>query len=316
MMSISILSNCIKMSILLQSRGKMKAYELSQELGVTERQILKYKKALEEAGVMIDSQQGIYGGYTLLGSNLLGIKMDPKEIAILDMIKEQLIYNNDMNKDEFVYIVDKLKAIVNCKDNSKNYMDYFTVQSKCNFDLEKQKDLCNDIIFSYITKRKIKINYNSLTSGENSRIVHPYGMFNYKGDIYMVAYCENKQKFLDFKVCRISTHEVLEEKYKIDSAFSWEKYSENCMGIYKDGEFDLTLKIRYPFSIIIKEKIWVDNQEIIENEDKSIIFKAKMKGYSEIKSWVLSMGSNVEVIEPKQLRDDIINEIEKIKKLY
>ena len=41
-----------------------------------------------------------------------------------------------------------------------------------------------------------------------------------------------------------------------------------------------------------------------------------MKGYSEIKSWILSMGANVEVIKPEKLREDIICEIEKIKKLY
>lgn len=315
-MEISALNNSLKMAILLQSRGKMKVYELAQELCVTERQILKYKKALEEAGIMIDSQQGIYGGYTLLGSNLLGVKIDKTEIAILDMIKEQLIYNNDMNKDEFTDIVDKLKVIVNCKDISKNYMDYFTVQPKSNFDTENQKKLYNEIIYAYITKRKMKIYYKSLTSGKNSRIIHPYGMFNYKGDLYMVAYCENKKNFLDFKVCRIYSYEVLNEKYKIDRAFNWEDYSKNCVGIYKDGEFDVVFKVKYPFSIIIKEKIWVDNQQIIENEDNSIIFKARMKGYSEIKSWILSMGANVEVVEPQNLREDIILEIEKIKKLY
>lgn len=54
---------------------------------------------------MIDCQQGIYGGYTLMESNLLGVILDKKEIAISDMIKEQLVYNNDMNKDEFTDIV-------------------------------------------------------------------------------------------------------------------------------------------------------------------------------------------------------------------
>lgn len=316
MMEISALNNSLKMAILLQSRGKMKGYELAQELSVSERQILKYKNALEEAGIMIDSKQGANGGYTLLGSNLLNVKIDKHEIFILDMIKEQLIYNNDMNKDEFINIVDKLKVVVNSKDESKDYMDYFTVQPKSNFDIEKQKKVYNDIIYAYITKRKIKINYFSLTSGEKERIVHPYGMFNYKGDIYMVAYCENRQKFLDFKICRISTYEVLDEKYKVNPYFKWQDYNKNCMGIYKDGELDIVLKIKHPFSIIIKEKIWVDNQQIIENEDKSIIFKARMKGYSEIKSWILSMGANVEVIEPQNLRDDIISEIKKIKNLY
>ena len=74
-----------------------------------------YKNALEEAGIMIDSKSGLYGGYTLIGSNLLGVKIDKKEISTLEIIKEQLIYNNDMNKDEFINILDKLKVVVNSK---------------------------------------------------------------------------------------------------------------------------------------------------------------------------------------------------------
>ena len=315
MFKIGSVENSIKMAILLQGRGKMKAYELAQELGVSERQILKYKNYLEDAGILIDSRQGSYGGYSMVSNSLLGLKIDKKDIIGLDMIKEQLKYNNDINKKEFIEIVDKLKAVVNIKEDTNDYMDYFTIQPKSNLDYEKHKNLCSDIHFSYITKRKMNITYRSLTSGYSKRNVHPYGLFNYKGDIYMVAYCENKERFLDFKICRIDSYEVLESKYKIDKTFSWDEYSKNCVGIYKDGEYDIVLKIKNPFSIIIKEKIWVDNQEIIE-EENSIIFKATMKGYSEIKSWILSMGANVEVISPKNLRRDIMDEIEKIKKLY
>ena len=46
------------------------------------------------------------------------------------------------------------------------------------------------------------------------------------------------------------------------------------------------------------------------------MFKAKMRGYEEIKSWILSMGAYVEVVEPDRLRNDILLEIEKMKKIY
>lgn len=316
MIEISSVTNTIKMAILLQSRGKMKGSEIAQELGVTERQVLKYKNYLDDAGIWIESKPGVYGGYSIIGSNALGLNINEKDVTVLDMIKEQLIYNNDINKSEFIEIVDRLKAIVNSKQGSKNYMDYFTIQPKSNYDYQIQKKLYEEIIYSYITKRKINIRYQSLASGLKERIIHPYGLFNYKGDMYMVAYCENRKEFLDFKVCRIMDYEILECKYKIDSSFSWNEYSKNCMGIYKDEEIDIVLKIKNPFAVIIKEKIWVDNQEIIENDDGTIIFKATMKGYSEIKSWILSMGANVEVLAPNNLRDDIISEIEKIKNLY
>ncbi|MCR8743764.1 helix-turn-helix transcriptional regulator [Romboutsia lituseburensis] len=315
MIDISSIQNIIKMIILLQSRGKMKGFELAQELEVSERRILKYKKDLEAAGIWIESKPGAYGGYSIISNNLLGANIKEKDIIVLEMLKEQLLYNNDINKNEFIEIVDKLKSVVNSKNNLNNYMDYFTVQSKCNYDYKKQKELCDSIIYSYITKRKIQIDYYSLSSGLKNRVVHPYGMFTYKGDTYMVAYCESRKRFLDFKICRIESYEVLEEKYKFNDDFNWDEYSKNCVGIYKDGEIDLVLKINKPFSLIIEEKIWVDNQEIIQKE-KYIIFKARMNGYSEIKSWVLSMGSNATVLEPQKLKEDIKEEIKKIKNLY
>ncbi|EGT4083565.1 WYL domain-containing protein, partial [Clostridioides difficile] len=148
------------------------------------------------------------------------------------------------------------------------------------------------------------------------RIVHPYGLFNYKSDTYMVAFCEKRFKFIDFKLCRIKDYKVLEEKYNVDKSFSWDEYSKNSIGIYKGEEINVVIKISHPFSTIIKEKVWVNNQQIIEYDDKSIMFKAKMRGYEEIKSWILSMGAYVEVVEPDRLRNDILSEIEKMKKIY
>lgn len=91
----------------------------------------------------------------------------------------------------------------------------------------------------------------------------------------------------------------------------------NNFGIYQDEEIELKLLIRYPMAQIVKEKVWVSNQIISESEEKdSILFKAKMKGKIEIKSWILSMGRDVEVLEPEFLRDEIKKELEGMMKNY
>ena len=294
----------------------MKCNELAEELEVTERQIQKYKADLEQAGIFITSKQGKYGGYELDRENRIdNIGLVPDDISILESINEQLKYSNDIYKNEFNEILTKVKAIKR-EDNNENNMDYFSIQPQCNYDYYEEKQKCNDIRFAYITKRKMKINYCSLNSGYSDRVIHPYGLYNYKSDRYMVAFCENRKKIIDFKVCRIKDYKILDENYNVDKSFNWKDYSKNSIGIYKDSEVKIILKVKFPFSVIIKEKVWVDNQEIVEHDDRSITFKANMRGYTEIKSWILSMGSNVEVIEPKNLREDIINEIENIKKLY
>lgn len=304
------------MMLLIQSRGKMKCSELAQELEVTERQIQKYKSDLEQGGIFITSKQGAYGGYELDRENsILNINLSSEDISVLEMLNEQLKYNNDIYKNEFENIVTKIKA-TSIENQNRLHIDYFSIQPQCNYNQGEEKQKCNDITIAYITRRKMQIKYYSINSGYSDRVIHPYGLYNYKSDKYMVAFCENRSKFIDFKVCRIKEHYLLDEKYEVDKSFNWKDYSKNSIGIYKDDEVHIILKVKHPFSIIIKEKLWVENQQILEHEDGSIIFKATMRGYTEIKSWILSMGANVEVIEPRKLREEIIREIENIKENY
>ena len=41
-----------------------------------------------------------------------------------------------------------------------------------------------------------------------------------------------------------------------------------------------------------------------------------MGGYTEIKGWVMGMGSLVEVIKPLKLKEEIINEAKKVLEIY
>lgn len=312
----SYIGNAIRMAILLRSRGRMKSSELAQELEVGERQIRRYRDDLEQAGIFINAKTGNYGGYELVSNDLIGLGLEDDEITVLEMLNEQLKYNNDLYSKEFEGIVDKLRAYKNQQVDTTAHMSYFTIQPKSNYDTEVEKKKYLDIHSAYLLHRKIKMKYYSLTSGLSERVIHPYGLFHYKGDLYLVAYCEKRKRFIDFKLCRIKAYEILEEKFEVDRTFSWKKYSENTIGIYKDEEIELELKVKHPFSVIISEKVWVENQEIQQFEDGSILFKAKIKGYSEIKSWITSMGSQVEVIAPEKLRLDVKREAEKMLALY
>jgi len=68
------------------------------------------------------------------------------------------------------------------------------------------------------------------------------------------------------------------------------------------------LKIDFPMSIKVSERIWVEDQEITFNEDNSIIFKAKMTGLDDLVNWVLGLGSSVEVIKPEELKQRVKDE--------
>lgn len=57
------------------------------------------------------------------------------------------------------------------------------------------------------------------------------------------------------------------------------------------------------------------NNWLVKDEEDYKIYKAKIFGEDFIK-WSLSKGDNIEILEPKEIRDKLINEIECLRKVY
>ena len=64
-------SMCIQMLELLNTGRVYKKSELAELLNTNPRNLIEYKKELEEAGYEIESIPGNYGGYRLLKSNVI-----------------------------------------------------------------------------------------------------------------------------------------------------------------------------------------------------------------------------------------------------
>ena len=66
----------------------------------------------------------------------------------------------------------------------------------------------------------------------------------------------------------------------------------------------------------IKERTWSKSQEIIDQEDGSIILSMETSGWWDVKRWVLSYGSEAKVLEPENLKKEIRDELETARELY
>lgn len=316
----SQISNALNMAILLKSRGLMKISQLAKELEVSERTIRTYKDDLEKAGFYIKSTAGPFGGYSLENDNLyLNLNINEADLEILELAKVQLssigfIYENHLN-----IILDKINVNFSQKQEGFNISEaqseyLVKVEQSESYEDERKKAL--HIRAAIIGKRKIYLKYFSMGSGLTERVVQPYAVFNYKGALYFVGYCEHRKEIRDFKLCRIKDYEVLEECYKLREDFSLKDYLDSSFGIFKDNTVALKLKIEKPMSYVVSEKRWGKTQKITWNDDESIIFQCELKGEEEIISWIMSMKSCVKVIEPLELKNKIKEEIEKMKNIY
>lgn len=307
----------LNMVMLLQNNGKMKIEEIARELEVSNRQVQEYKSELEQAGIFINSQSGKYGGYSIApGSRYLSIPVRDMDLSILDRVSDFLTKSNNMYSDEYKNSINRIKSNFKKREYIDEQVKYFYIYPGSSVNKEKEIKLCEQISDAYSMKKKIGIGYKSIKSGESERVLHPYGIYNYEGDTYLIAYCEKRKEVRDFKLCRISKLNIVDEKYKIDEKFDIHEYTKNSIGNFKGEELDIHLIIREPFSTIVSEKRWSSKQSIKELSDGSIDFKARMMGYEQIKSWILGMGPSVTVLEPQKLVDDVKEDIKKMMSTY
>ena len=91
---------------------------------------------------------------------------------------------------------------------------------------------------------------------------------------------------------------------------------EKSWATFSGGEaFDVELKFTEKTGKLIKDKIWIENQEITEKDD-AVFMKMKVKLSYEFIAWVMGWGKEVEVIKPKELKKEITQRAKDIISLY
>jgi len=66
----------------------------------------------------------------------------------------------------------------------------------------------------------------------------------------------------------------------------------------------------------VQEWIWAVDQEILKQEDGSIILKMKTSGWYEVKRWVLGYGPEAEVLQLLELRTKISRSLKEARDVY
>jgi predicted DNA-binding transcriptional regulator YafY len=169
-----------------------------------------------------------------------------------------------------------------------------------------------------LKKKCLSFTYYSPAAEEKSeRTVEPYHLFNYMGTWHTIGYCHLRKGIRDFALSRISGARVLAESFKIPDDFEFKEYFLSTFGLYKGKSTkEVTLRFTPEKSKWIKDQIWHKNQKVKLLKDGSLEISFPVSDFSEIKREILKHGDAVRVIKPKDLRDLIKAEAEKIAKIY
>lgn len=308
------LERLLAIIMLLLNRDQINAKELAEYFEVSQRTIYRDIDTINRAGIPIVSYMGAEGGFGILENYKITKNfLDDYEInSLLSALKN---LNNTINDKKISHTIEKLDNLKPDKNifssNSKSIpinIDYNNWNSK-NKDKDKLKNLNNAIN----EKRIISFEYVNKKGECTNRIVEPLSLLLKDFSWYLQGYCHGKEDYRLFKVKRMRMVKVTEDYFTRNAPpLEALDYLEEW---YKDSTvINVILKFKAKMRARVFDSFNEDEIQLLEDGTIEVHFTyPEDNGLFEL---ILGFGSQVEVIEPLELRAQILQRAVEICNLY
>jgi len=282
----------------LDSREQLTVNSLMDELEVSQRTTYRYIQTLQIAGypIVFDRKRNGYAfseGYSLRRPNL------SVEETLAFALAKKLLGNFGTGMEKSLNTIEeKISA-------QKTSLPKHIVLSSVSPSTETEKYL--GTIHKAITNfQKLEIGYDALHSKEKStRKVDPYYLFFNEGFWYLRAYCNQSEALRTFALDRITSLKVIDRHFLPKNVLPEDELSAS-FGTWLDGEpVEVVLRFDEEVKSRVLRKKWHQSQKEKELKDGRLEVRFNVKGLGGIKKWIYQWIPYVEIVEPKELRDEI-----------
>lgn len=171
-----------------------------------------------------------------------------------------------------------------------------------------------DLISQAIDKRRtVQMRYYSASRDATSRReVDPYHLRFAGGGLYLIAYCHRRKEVLLFAIERIRSLAVTDHPYQMPLGFDVQDYVKDALNVMRGRRIEVELLFTRKAAAWVRDKRWHPSQETLLMKDGRLKLTLKVADNEELAGWILSFGSQVKVVSPKDLRRRIADEAKNI----
>ena len=209
---------------------------------------------------------------------------------------------NSMNSIGSSQTLQKLSAIFNI--SSANWLEVDFSRWGNNGTDNKKFELLKSAV---IHQKCVKITYVNSYGTISERIVQPLKMAYKSMAWYLKAYCTIKQDYRIFKLTRIIDFEILADGFCRSSFPESDETS---------GQACDTIVLRFPKNMSYRVYDEFDNTQVCRKENGDLIVSARMPRDEWLTGYLLSFGTQAEIIEPAYLKDMVAEQAKKIYEKY
>lgn len=134
----------------------------------------------------------------------------------------------------------------------------------------------------------------------------------------LIGFSDPPGKLRTLKIERIEQVELTGDPYQIPDDFDPHDLLRDTWGIwYTDEEpVEVVLKFHPRVANRVRETQWHRSEQVEEQPDGSLIWRARVAEPKEMINWVRGWGADCEVLKPQGLRDTICGEVQRLFEIY
>jgi predicted DNA-binding transcriptional regulator YafY len=306
--------------LLLQVHRRMTAHELAKRLEVSERTIHRDMEALSATGIPVTAERGNGGGWSLLENyrtNLTGLSLSEIQALFLTT-PTTILADLGLHKASEAALIKLFAALPSLSRHAAEYARQRIYVDATGWNrAEEAVPTLPTLQEAIWQEQKLHITYERAETLVE-RLVDPLGLVA-KGSIwYLVAAVEGQMR--SYRVSRIREARILDQACSRPPDFDLAAYWSQSTADFKEHLPRYSATVRVDPSILSYMRL-VGRYARIEQisppeEDGWVRLSMQFEEERGACEYVVSFGSQIEVVEPTTLRDKVIKVAESILKRY
>lgn len=288
------------------------AVGLAEYCGVDRRTIYRDLLTLEEVGAPIWQERGRFG--LERGQYQSTIRLNLNETIQLYFAARLLTHHSDEHNPHVVSALEKIAASLP-NATLRQHMSHAAAVIRAKPLRGNYIQTLETLTRAWADRRLVNIWYWAADRPDaQERVIAPYFLEVSRSEpaSYVLAFDRLRQALRTFKVERIQSATLLDEQYEIPP--DWDPYAwlDASWGIMAEDQVNVRLRFAASVSRRVHESVWHHSQQLEDLPGGDVLMTLKVGGTREIKSWIMSWGADVEVLDPPALRETIASDAERL----
>jgi predicted DNA-binding transcriptional regulator YafY len=305
---------------LLASSGGMTIYEIAERFGVSVRTAIRYLRALANAGEpleeTLDGKRKVWRMHPAARRETIALSTTQMVSLFLSRRVFDFLAGTGF-KEDLDDVFKKLEMTLRKRDYDTRNLDrkIFDVNEAPHIYADRLEHV-DDIVTALLREERLRVVHGSVAHYQKEFVLEPYTLVVYKKGLYLAGYSHHHKSVRTFSLDGFREIERLKkDHFEYPKDYQPAQLVEGSFGLFGGPRTQVRLLFEAKVGRFVRRRLWHPTQKITKTE-RGVELTMEVAGTTELKTWILGWGDQVEVLEPESLREEIAAEVARVAAKY